>query len=165
MPRKTADREIAAQAAPKRRRVAGEEKKAHSWHPFQFYREAEEAKEPESDYRPDAIIRHRKAKERFEKREREAKERAAAEKKKAKADEAAARETVDADELRRLEMEQREAKERAAAEKKKAAKLAYKAAEQASWMTQIEIDLARSNDPASLKASGGRGRAVNRYEP
>ena len=159
MPRKTADREIAAQAAPKRRRVAGEEKKAHSWHPFQFYREAEEA------YRPDAIIRHRKAKERFEKREREAKERAAAEKKKAKAAEAAARETVDADELRRLEMEQREAKERAAAEKKKAAKLAYKAAEQASWMTQIEIDLARSNDPASLKASGGRGRAVNRYEP
>ena len=111
MPRKTADREIAAQAAPKRRRVAGEEKKAHSWHPFQFYREAEEAKEPESDYRPDAIIRHRKAKERFEKREREAKERAAAEKKKAKAAEAAARETVDADELRRLEMEQREAKQ------------------------------------------------------
>ena len=45
MPRKTADREIAAQAAPKRRRVAGEEKKAHSWHPFQFYREAEEAHE------------------------------------------------------------------------------------------------------------------------
>ena len=139
MPRKTADREIAAQAAPKRRRVAGEEIKAHSWHPFQFYREAEEAKEPEDG----AIIRHRKAKERFEKREREAKERAAAEKKKAKAAEAAARETVDADELRRLEMEQREAKERAAAEKKKAAKLAYKAAEQASWMTQIEIDLAR----------------------
>ena len=127
MPRKTADREIAAQAAPKRRRVAGEEKKA----------EAEEAKEP------DYLIRHRKAKERFEKRERDAKERAAAEKKKAKAAEAAARETVDADELRRLEMEQREAKERAAAEKKKAAKLAYKAAEQASWMTQIEIDLAR----------------------
>ena len=142
MPRKTADREIAAQAAPKRRRVAGEEKKAHSWHPFQFYREAEEAKEPE-DYRPGAIIRHRKAKERFKKREREATERAAAEKKKAKAAEAAARETVDADELRRLEMEQREAKERAAAEKKKAAKLAYKAAEQASWMTQIKIDLAR----------------------
>jgi colicin import membrane protein len=138
MPRKTADREIAAQAAPKRRRVAGEEKKA-PWNPNQFYREAEEAKEPEDD----AIIRHRKAKERFEKREREAKERAAAEKKKAKAAEAAARETVDADELRRLEMEQREAKERAAAEKKKAAKLAYKAAEQASWMTQIEIDLAR----------------------
>ena len=142
MPRKTADREIAAQAAPKRRRVAGEEKKA-PWHPFQFYREAEEAKEPE-DYRPDAIIRHRKAKERFEKREREAKERAAAEKKKAKAAEAAARETVDADELRRLEMEQREAKERAAAEKKKAAKLAYKAAEHASWMRAIEIDVARS---------------------
>ena len=108
MPRKTADREIAAQAAPKRRRVAGEEKKA----------EAEEAKEP------DYLIRHRKAKERYEKKEREAKERAAAEKKKAKAAEAAARETVDADELRRLEMEQREAKERAAAEKKKAAKLA-----------------------------------------
>ena len=119
----------------KRRRVAGEEKKA----------EAKEAKEP--DYRPGAIIRHRKAKERFKKREREAKERAAAEKKKAKAAEAAARETVDADELRRLEMEQREAKERAAAEKKKAALAAYKAAEQASWMTQIEIDLARSNDP------------------
>ena len=116
MPRKTADREIAAQAAPKRRRVAGEEKKA----------EAEETKEP--DDRPGAIIRCRKAKERFEKRE-------------------------------------REAKERAAAEKKKAARLAYKAAEQASWMTQIEIDLARSNDPASLKASGWRGRAVNRYEP
>merc|ERR1719267_197302 len=180
MPRKTADREIAAQAAPKRRRVAGEENPRsglrqghpqpdHSWHPFQFYREAEafirlEAQRPE-DYRPGAIIRHRKAKERFEKREREAKERAAAEKKKAKAAEVAARETVDADELRRLEMEQREAKKRAAAEKKKAAKLAYKAAEQASWMTQIEIDLARSNDPASLKASGGRGRAVNRYEP
>ena len=140
MPRKTADREIAAQAAPKRRRVAGEEKKAHSWHPFQFYREAEEAKEPR------AIIRHRKAKERFKMREREAKERAAAEKKKAKAAEAAARETVDADELRRLEMEQREAKERAAAEKKKAALAAYKAAEQASWMTQIEIDLARSKN-------------------
>ena len=139
MPRKTADREIAAQAAPKRRRVAGEEKKA-PFHPFQFYREAEEAKELEKN---PLIIRHRKAKERFEKREREAKERAAAEKKKAKAAEAAARETVDADELRRLEMEQREAKERAAAEKKKAAKLAYKAAEQASWMTQIEIDLAR----------------------
>ena len=101
MPRKTADREIAAQAAPKRRRVAGEEKKAHSWHPFQFYREAEEAKELEKN---PLIIRHRKAKERFEKRE-------------------------------------REAKERAAAEKKKAAKLAYKAAEQASWITQIEIDL------------------------
>ena len=147
----------------KRRRVAGEEKKAHSWHPFQFYREAEEAKEPE-DYRPDAIIRHRKAKERFEKREREAKERAAAEKKKAKAAEAAARETVDADELRRLEMEQREAKERAAAEKKKAALAAYEAAKEAAWMTQIEIDLARSNDPASHKASG-RGRAINRYEP
>ena len=146
MPRKTADREIAAQAAPKRRRVAGEEKKAHSWHPFQFYREAEEAKSFASSNPTGAaraIIRHRKAKERFEKREREAKERAAAEKKKAKAAEAAARETVDADELRRLEMEQREAKERAAAEKKKAAKLAYKAAEQASWMTQIEIDLAR----------------------
>ena len=158
MPRKTADREIAAQAAPKRRRVAGEEKKA-PWHPFQFYREAEEAKEPR------AIIRHRKAKERFKMREREAKERAAAEKKKAKAAEAAARETVDADELRRLEMEQREAKERAAAEKKKAALAAYKAAEQASWMTQIEIDLARSNDPASHKASGHRGRAINRYEP
>ena len=113
------------QREAKRRRVAGEEKKA----------EAEEAKEP------DYLIRHRKAKERYEKKEREAKERAAAEKKKAKAAEAAARETVDADELRRLEMEQREAKERAAAEKKKAAKLAYKAAEQASWMTQIEIDL------------------------
>ena len=139
MPRKTADREIAAQAAPKRRRVAGEEKKA-PWHPFQFHREAEEAKELEKN---PLIIRHRKAKERFEKREREAKERAAAEKKKAKAAEAAARETVDADELRRLEMEQREAKERAAAEKKKAALAAYKAAEQASWMTQIEIDLAR----------------------
>ena len=97
------------QREAKRRRVAGEEKKAHSWHPFQFYREAEEAKEPR------AIIRHRKAKERFKKREREANERAAAEKKKAKAAEAAARETVDADELRRLEMEQREAKERAAA--------------------------------------------------
>ena len=162
MPRKTADREIAAQAAPKRRRVAGEEKKARSWHPFQFNREAEEAKELEKN---PLIIRHRKAKERFKMREREAKERAAAEKKKAKAAEAAARETVDADELRRLEMEQREAKERAAAEKKKAAKLAYKAAEQASWMTQIEIGLARSNDPASHKASGGRGRAVNRYEP
>ena len=115
------------QREAKRRRVAGEEKKA----------EAEEAKEP------DYLISHRKAKERYEKKEREAKERAAAEKKKAKAAEAAARETVDADELRRLEMEQREAKERAAAEKKKAAKLAYKAAEQASWMTQIEIDLAR----------------------
>ena len=141
------------QREAKRRRVAGEEKKA----------EAEEAKEP--DYRPGAIIRHRKAKERFEKKEREAKERAAAEKKKAKAAEAAARETVDADELRRLEMEQREAKERAAAEKKKAALAAYKAAEQASWMTQIEIGLARSNDPASHKASGHRGRAINRYEP
>ena len=90
------------------------EEKAHSWHPFQFYREAEEAKEPVSlsfassdpTGAARAIIRHRKAKERFKKRE-------------------------------------REAKERAAAEKKKAAKLAYKAAEQASWMTQIEIDLAR----------------------
>ena len=142
MPRKTADREIAAQAAPKRRRV------------LHFIAR-----------QSDCALELRIAKERFEKREREAKERAAAEKKKAKAAEAAARETVDADELRRLEMEQREAKERAAAEKKKAAKLAYKAAEQASWMTQIEIDLARSNDPASLKASGGRGRAVNRYEP
>ena len=134
MPRKTADREIAAQAAPKRRRVAGEEKKARSFHPFQFYHEAEEAKELEKN---PLIIRHRKAKERFEKREREAKERAAAEKKKAKAAEAAARETVDADELRRLEMEQREAKERAAAEKKKAAGLAYKAAEQASHMEYV----------------------------
>ena len=151
------------QREAKRRRVAGEEKKA-PWHPFQFYREAEEAKEP-ADYRPDAIIRHRKAKERFEKREREAKERAAAENKKAKAAEAAARETVDADELRRLEMEQREAKERAAAEKKKAALAAYEAAKEASWITQIEIGLARSNDPASHKASGHRGRAINRYEP
>ena len=137
------------QREAKRRRVAGEEKKA----------EAEEAKEPvihDSFASSDptgaarAIIRHRKAKERFEKREREAKERAAAEKKKAKAAEVAAHETVDADELRRLEMEQREAKERAAAEKKKAAKLAYKAAEQASWMTQIEIDLARQRRLARL---------------
>ena len=121
MPRKTADREIAAQAAPKRRRVLNFEASLSDWG-----------------------LDLRKAKERFEKREREAKERAAAEKKKAKAAEAAARETVDADELRCLEMEQRLAKERAAAEKKKAARLAYKAAEHASWMTAIEIDVARS---------------------
>ena len=100
------------QREAKRRRVAGEEKKA----------EAEEAKEP------DYLIRHRKAKERFEKKE-------------------------------------REAKERAAAEKKKAALAAFKAASEASWVTQIEIGLARSNDPASHKASGHRGRAINRYEP
>ena len=135
-PRRSTRGKDIPQREAKRRRVAGEEKKA----------EAEEAKSFASSNPTGAaraIIRHRKAKERFKKRALEAEERAAAEKKKAKAAEAAARETVDADELRRLEMEQREAKERAAAEKKKAAKLAYKAAEQASWMTQIEIDLAR----------------------
>ena len=72
-----------------------------------------------------AIIRHRKAKERFEKKEREAKERAAAEKKKA------------------------------AAEKKKAALAALKAAECACWMTQGGRGEVRGRALARIRGNEG----------